>query len=97
MSAADPLEGATHDGLVEWVAAVARSSGRDKGDLMACALGELQTVAQVGRAAVAPAEQTDWDRFLRVLGYVVQVAGPLASVAGAFAGVFSAAKAGQAL
>jgi hypothetical protein len=91
------LEGMTHDEAVEYVAAISNATGRAHDDLMALHPSELMPLAASERAAAEPTEQTGWDRFLRVLGYIVQVAGPIATIASAFTGAFGAATAAKSL
>lgn len=73
------------------LAAIAGLTGKDEQDLLDCNVEELTLLIQAAHDAAAPADRTPFANFLIVLGYIAQVAGPVATIAGAFAGVFGAA------
>jgi hypothetical protein len=83
------------EGMRAQVEALGHLSGREADDLMGCTLEELTLLVQAYRDSPAPPDTMAWDNFLKVLQYFVQVAGPLATIAGAFTSVFGAATAAK--
>ena len=73
------------------VAALAKLDDRDEKDLYDCTVEELTLLVHSYQSAAAPADRTPFASFLIVLGYIAQVAGPVATIASAFTGVFGAA------
>ena len=83
----------SEDDLRAQIAAMGKLSQKDEDDLLACRIDELQRLLATYRDAAAPADKTAFDEVLVVLGYMAQVAGPIATIASAFAAIFGVAAA----
>jgi hypothetical protein len=88
--------GATEESVRAQVSALAKLEGRDERDLYECSVDELTLLTKVYHDAAAPVAKTAFANFLAVLTLCAEVAGPIATIAGAFGAVFGAVAAGKA-